>query len=181
MDMTDGVTFSRGDLQQSVERQAFLDLSHEYFRWMNQEISQLCGFSIPTLVKMSISDYIALTLDIAAQISPTEGGIYFLRDAGGNTIAMGGLRRLPSGSAEIVRIYTRPESRGNGHGTTMIQRLISETRRLGYDELYLDTGVFMTSAQKIYRAAGFTACDPYPGAEPPEALVPYWLYMKHSL
>jgi GNAT superfamily N-acetyltransferase len=168
-------------LQQEADRQVFVDLSQEYFQWMDREIIRLCGFSIPTIVNMALGDYVAYTAKIGAGINPAEGGIYFLRDAGRNAVAMGGLRRLPSGSAEIVRIYTRPQCRGHGYGATMVENLIFEARRLGYPELYLDTGVFMTSAQKIYSAAGFSACDPYSGAEPPEALKPYWLYMRRSL
>lgn len=179
--MTSGLTFSRADLHDAADRQTFVDLSQEYFEWMDQEIRKLCGFSIPSIAHMDLSDYVAHTTDMFASVGPSDGGLYFLRDANGNTAAMGGLRRLPSASAEIVRIYTRPQCRGQGLGTTMVQGLIGEARRLGYTEVYLDTGVFMTSAQKIYREAGFTACPPYPGAEPPPVLVPYWLYLKRSL
>jgi hypothetical protein len=38
----------------------------------------------------------------------------------------------------------------------------------------------MQSAQKIYEAAGFKRRDPYPGAEPPAFLQPFWIYMERS-
>ena len=179
--MKSEVTFGRADLRQEAEHRTFLKLSQEYFEWMDEEITQLCGFTIASIANMGLSDYVAHTVGLATQIGQDEGGIYFLRDAAGNAAAMGGLRRLPSGGAEIVRIYTRPQYRGGGHGWAMVQGLIGEARRLGYRELFLDTGVFMKSAQKIYREAGFSACAPYAGAEPPEALMPYWLYLKRSL
>lgn len=179
--MTSALTFSRADLLNAANRRLFVDLTQEYFEWMDQEIRQLCGFSIPSITHMGLSDYVAYTTEKFASVSPSEGGLYFLRDADGNTAAMGGLRRLPNAGAEIVRIYTRPQCRGQGHGTAMVQGLIVEARRFGYAEVYLDTLVFMKSAQKIYREAGFSACPPYPGAEPPPVLAPYCLYLKRSL
>lgn len=179
--MQDKVTFEHANLQVLTERQVFIELSLEYFQWMDKEIMQLCGFSIPSIVNMSISDYVVFTTDIAAKINSYEGGVYFLKDSSGNVTTMGGIRRLTSTSAEIVRIYTRPQCRGYGYGRKMVSSLILEARRIGYENLFLDTGVFMKSAHKIYEEAGFLTCPPYPGAEPPEALVPYWLYMKRSL
>ena len=179
--MTDKVTFNRADFLQFADRQAFIDLSLEYFQWMDEEITQLCGFSIPSIVKMPLRDYVSYTAEIAFNINPKEGGIYFMRDHTGNVAAMGGLRRLSAKNAEIVRIYTRPQCRGYGYGANMVESLILEARRLEYENLFLDTGVFMKSAQKIYGGAGFLTCPPYAGAEPPEALMPYWLYMKRSI
>lgn len=179
--MPDKVTFKQANLRDLTERQVFIELSLEYFQWMDKEIMQLCGFSIPSIVNMPLSDYVVYTTEIAAKINSFEGGIYFLRDSSGNVTTMGGIRGLSSSSAEIVRIYTRPQCRGYGYGRKMVQSLILEARRIGYETLFLDTGVFMTSAQKIYEEAGFLICPPYSGAEPPAALMPYWLYMKRSL
>ena len=175
------ITFTRVNLEEPLNRQLFIDLSREYFEWMNREISQLCGFSIPSIVNKNLIDYVLYTVDIASRIKPSEGGIYFLRDAEGNVVSMGGLRRLPNANAEIVRIYTNPQYRGNGYATVILQNLIEEAGRLGYSEIYLDTGAFMKTAQKLYEACGFTQIPPYPGAEPPEELMPYWLYMKRKL
>lgn len=181
MTAAEGMTFTRVNLDQQAERQELRDLCRDYFVWMNGEITRVCGFSIPDVVKMDIDAYVDLTMDIGRRIGPEEGGIFLLRDAGGQPLAMGGLRRLPDGAAEIVRIYTRPECRGRGCGAAVMDNLIAWARRLGYQTIRLDTGVFMTSAHKIYRAAGFAPCEPYPGAEPPEALQPFWLYMQRPL
>lgn len=173
--------FVRADLQQSSVRQEFSDLSHEYFVWMNQKIVDLCGFSIPDIVNMPLAGYVEFTVGIGCKLTQEDGGVYFIRNADGHAMAMGGIRRLPDGTAEIVRIYTRPSSRGLGFGSAMISGLINEARRLGYRELLLDTGVFMKEAQSLYKSAGFTPCEQYAGAEPPDELRPYWLYMSRSL
>ena len=93
---------------------------------------------------------------------------------------MGGLRTLPDGVPEIVRIYTRPQHRGKGLGARMVSQLVAEAEQRGNAVVRLDTGVFMLSAQKIYEAAGFVRRGPYPGAEPPEFLQPYWIYMERA-
>ena len=174
-------SFARVELGESHDRQLFIDLSREYFEWMNQEIIQLCGFSIPSIVNKNLNDYVLYTVDIASRIKQSDGGIYFLRDTEANVVTMGGLRRLPNANAEIVRIYTNPQYRGHGYATVMLHHLIDEARRLGYLEVYLDTGFFMKTAQKLYEATGFSQTHPYPGAEPPKELMPYWLYMKRIL
>lgn len=171
----------RADLRQPSVRQEFSDLSHEYFVWMNEKIAVLCGFSIPDIVNMPLAEYVELTVGIGCKLTLEEGGVYFIRNVDGHAVAMGGIRRLPDGTAEIVRIYTRPSSRGLGFGSAMISGLINEAGRLGYRELRLDTGVFMREAQSLYKAAGFTPCEQYAGAEPPDELKPYWLYMSRSL
>jgi hypothetical protein len=71
---------------------------------MNGEISSRCGFSIPDIINTTLDSYVLHTVKIASGIRPEEGGVYFLRDRGGQPIAMGGLRRLPDGASEIVRI-----------------------------------------------------------------------------
>lgn len=173
--------FSRVDFSDADDRQALDHLCREYFLWMNDEVLRSCGFSIPDVIRMSIEDYVRFTMDIGSRIKSEDGGIFLLRDAEGKALAMGGLRRLPDGAAEIVRIFTRPECRGGGYGTFVFEGLLKLARDLAYREVYLDTGIFMTSAHKIYNACGFTPCEPYPGAEPPDELQPYWLYMKKVL
>lgn len=174
-------TFFRADFGRGDHRETFTELSLEYFDWMAAEIDRRFGIRIPDLVKMDLEDYVHHTVKVGCGLTLGEGGVYFLRDETGRDVAMGGLRRLPQGSAEIVRIYARPDCRGKGYGAAMVDHLLSEARHLGYRRICLDTGVFMTPAQKIYAAAGFALCDPYPGAEPPEELRPFWLYMARDL
>lgn len=173
--------FERLDLATSEDRKAFIGITQEYFDWMNGEIIRHCAFSIPDIVGMSLESYVGHTAEIGARIEPEAGGVYARRDADGQIMAICGLRRLPDGAAEIVRIFTRPHFRGRGLGSQSVNFVINEARRLGYQMIRLDTAVFMTSAQKIYRAAGFAICGPYDGAEPPPQLVPFWIFMERGL
>lgn len=176
-----GAAFDRLDMRVDAVRDDYIAVTQEYFDWMNGEIIRFCNFAIPDIVGMSLEDYVRHTADIAAGIAPEDGGIYARRTEAGQIMAMGGLRRLPDGAAEIVRIFTRPQFRGQGLGFQSVGHLVGEASRLGYDILRLDTAVFMKSAQKIYEASGFLPRGPYAGAEPPPPLLPFWLYMERAV
>jgi GNAT superfamily N-acetyltransferase len=181
MPPTDEALFERLDMRVDAIRADYLAITQDYFDWMDGEIVRFCNCSIPDLVGMTLEGYVRHTADIAASFPPEDGGIYCQRNGAGRIVAIGGLRRLPDGAAEIVRIFTRPAFRGRGLGLQSVSHLIGEARRLGYDTVRLDTAVFMTSAHKIYRASGFLPRGPYAGAEPPSPLLPYWLFMERAV
>ena len=51
----------------------------------------------------------------------------------------------------------------------------------GCSRILLDTGQFMTTAQNVYRVAGFKEIEKYPESEVPPEMQPYWLYMEKKL
>ena len=155
-------------------------LTMDYFQWMNREIIQACQFSIPDIVDMPLDAYVEAA---AAAICPknTPNSAFYLLTVSGRTVGMGGLRQLPDGNGEIVRIYVDPDCRGNGYGSMIMRHLVSEAQRFAYQRLYLDTGCFMKSAHYLYQACGFVDCPAYAGAEPPAELHPYWRFMKLDL
>lgn len=162
------------------QRDMIFALTREYFEWMNAEIVRACSFSISDVVGMPLDEYVVTTMKSLSSVDPREG-VFYLLMTGSAAIAMGGLRRLPDGAAEIVRIYTRPAFRGLGYGKDMMDHLIGRACELGYATVRLDTAQFMHSAQRIYRSLGFTDCPAYAGAEPPEQLKRIWLYMEKDL
>eukprot|EP01037_Dinobryon_pediforme_P021902 gene21902-22893_t len=123
MPSSPSAAFDRLDMRWGDTRDEVIAITQTYFDWMNGEIVRVCQFSIPDLVGMNISDYVHYTTDVASQIGPADGGIYCQRSGAGEIMAMGGLRRLPDGAAEIVRIFTRPNFRGRGLGFQMVSHL----------------------------------------------------------
>lgn len=95
-------------------------------------------------------------------------GAFYLLEADGALVGMGGLRRFDDGVAEIKRRYVRPGHRGRRLGAVRLARLIDDARALGYDPLRLDTGPFMRAAHRTYEAAGFLDREAYEGAEVPK-------------
>lgn len=168
------------DLEDAPQRALILEMTRDYFHWMNGEIQRAIGLTISDIVGMDQDAYLSGMLEAFCATRPPDN-VFHLVELDGESVGMGGLRRLEDGSAEIVRIYTRPAFRRRGIGALLVDSLVEEARQLGYRCIRLGTGAFMTSAQRIYRAAGFEPIPPYAGAEPPEVLQPIWLYMEKSL
>ena len=64
-------------------------------------------------------------------------------------------------TAEMKRLYVRPDARGRGLARQLISRLCDEARRLNYTEIRLDTLPKMGDAQAIYETYGFVDIEPY--------------------
>ncbi|WP_425147532.1 GNAT family N-acetyltransferase [Deinococcus sp.] len=84
------------------------------------------------------------------------GGVLLGYEEGGELLAIGGLKPLENGSAEVKRMYTRPEARGRGLGKAVLQGLIEWARAQGLARLVLETGDLQAEAVSLYQRAGFT-------------------------
>jgi ribosomal protein S18 acetylase RimI-like enzyme len=93
-----------------------------------------------------------------------RGRLYLVR-VDGRPVATGVLKPLDERIGEIKRMYVRPEARGSGIGRTVLAQLLADARAIGYERVRLDTLVFMTEAQALYRSLGFRVIDPYTDGE----------------
>lgn len=89
------------------------------------------------------------------------------------------LKPREQNTAEVKRLYVRPAYRGMALGRKLVERIVEEGRKEGYERLILDSHISMTSAHRLYREAGFTVADPFPGY--PEDLVPVSVFMALKL
>ena len=76
-------------------------------------------------------------------------------------VACGGLRRLDDETAEVKRMYVRPEHRRRGHGRRLLRQLEAEARALGYTRVRLDTGPLQPAAAALYASAGYHPIGAY--------------------
>ena len=90
------------------------------------------------------------------------GGALLLLVEGERALGCVALRRLDAETAEMKRLYLRPEGRGRGLGSSLAQAALAEARRLGYRRVRLDTVPGMEAAQAIYRTLGFQPDRPLP-------------------
>jgi putative acetyltransferase len=89
-----------------------------------------------------------------------------------------GLRPFPrlEGACEMKRLYVRPAFRGDRLGSRLVQEIISEARKLGYQRLRLDTHPpTMQSAVALYQRFNFVVVPDVIGA------VPDLIYMELKL
>ena len=88
------------------------------------------------------------------KLSPPRGRL-LLAQTKDQIAGLGGLRESAQDIGEIKRMYVRPNFRGRGIGRMLLEALIEQARQIGYGKIRLDVGPYATSAQKLYRAAGF--------------------------
>ena len=71
------------------------------------------------------------------------------------------LKPLQEGACEMKRLYVRPAFRGQGIARQLVTTLFSETKRVGYTTMKLDTMRRMEAAIHLYKSLGFVETGSY--------------------
>lgn len=100
----------------------------------------------------------------AGDLATADVRFFVLREAG-IAIAMGAIKRIDAGHAEIKSMHVLEEVRGKGHSRRMLAQLIAAARQSGYSRLSLETGVeaIFIPARQLYEKVGFIKCGPFEG------------------
>lgn len=72
-----------------------------------------------------------------------------------------GIRQFDDDTAELKRMYVRPQFRGQKIAQKMLQLAIDIARDLNYQTIRLDTIPSMVQAQNLYLSNGFYEIAPY--------------------
>jgi len=105
--------------------------------------------------------------ELPGRYGPPDGAL-LLAWFNDEPIGVVGLRRQDTTSAEMKRLYIRPDHRGKRIGRLLAIAIIAEAKRLGYSSIKLDTVQAMKEARQLYDELGFvtipayydnTACD----------------------
>jgi GNAT superfamily N-acetyltransferase len=110
-----------------------------------------------------------------------ERGRMVLATVDGVPAAVGALKPLSAGAAELKRMYVRPAFRGIGLGRRVMEHLIAEARSLGYRTVQLDSVDFMTEAHELYRSAGFVDRPAYEAETTRHGVGEHALFMTLAL
>ena len=62
---------------------------------------------------------------------------------------------LPSGMAEVVKLYFSPSLRSKGYGRKMLSLIEKEAKNAGYKELYIESFPEFGKAVSLYEKVGF--------------------------
>ena len=81
----------------------------------------------------------------------------------GVLLGCGALKLLSAGHAEIKSMRTTASARGRGVATLMLEHIMAEAGRLGYERVSLETGTedYFAPARRLYARHGFTECPPF--------------------
>ena len=103
----------------------------------------------------------AHALDVDGLLDAAVTLFGFRRD--GVLLAVGALRRLDAGHAEVKSMHTAEAARGQGIGRRMIEHMIAAARETGYRRLSLETGSMaeFAPARALYASVGFEECGPF--------------------
>jgi ribosomal protein S18 acetylase RimI-like enzyme len=113
-------------------------------------------------VDLGYQDFASELATLPGKYSPPDGELLLATSRQEEPLGCVALRPLAfAGKCEMKRLYVSPASRGTGLGKALMASVIAEARRIGYDEMWLDTLPSMLAAQRMYREAGFEPMEPY--------------------
>jgi putative acetyltransferase len=71
------------------------------------------------------------------------------------------IQEIAPDTAEVKRMYVRPEARGRGVGRRLAEHALAFARLRGYRRVRLATLPTMLEAQRLYMSIGFQRIEPY--------------------
>jgi putative acetyltransferase len=72
-----------------------------------------------------------------------------------------GVRQFDSETAELKRMFVRPEYRGYKLGKELLERAMEGAKALGYEKMKLDTLANLVKARELYESFGFQTIPAY--------------------
>ncbi len=90
------------------------------------------------------------------------GSFYFVVEDEGTILGGCGIfptEGLPSGYAELVKLYVSKECRGKGIAKRLLEKCFTESFKLGYTHLYLESFPQLDKAVNLYNKIGFTSLE----------------------
>jgi putative acetyltransferase len=116
-------------------------------------------------IDLSFQDIDTELANLPGKYAPPAGIILLARDNHNVPVGCIALRPITSthetGTAEMKRLYVRPEARGHDLGRRLVLQLIDHARSVGYTRMILDTLASLHSARKLYTSLGFVEVEPY--------------------
>jgi putative acetyltransferase len=100
-------------------------------------------------------------LDVEGLVDPAV--TFFGLRSDGRLLAVGAIKRLDEGHAELKSMHTSEAARGVGIGRAMLDHLVGVARDRGYRRVSIETGSMaaFAPARALYTRAGFIECAPF--------------------
>ena len=97
------------------------------------------------------------------EMAGPETTVFIARDETGRAVGCGALKLAEDGLAEVKRMFTRPEVRGQRVGSALLEAITELARAKGVKTLLLETGTGpgFAGAYRLYENSGFTVRGPF--------------------
>ena len=102
-------------------------------------------------------------LRVEELLPPT--GAFVVARLDGHPIGGVGLRQISDPASrlgEIKRLWVRPDQRRRGAGAELMTAIEVRARRIGFLQLYLESGFAQPEALELYRTSGWERVEQYP-------------------
>ncbi len=135
------------------------------------------SFCLDDLSGAEVQDLLRRHLDTMAESSPPESRhaldlsglrapdvtFWSVWDQEEALVGFGGLKELDPRHGEIKSMHTAKAKRGQGIAARILEHVLVEARRRGYQRLSLETGSMaaFAPARALYSKYGFTDCAPF--------------------
>ncbi|MBL7259637.1 GNAT family N-acetyltransferase [Paractinoplanes lichenicola] len=126
----------------------------EYLAWCGERLTAEHGVIFDDSAASVAAHHAEFTRELPHLLGP-RGRLLIARDDDRTPVGVGALKPVDAGTAEIKRMYVRPQARGQGVGRAILLRLLTDARANGYATARLETGTFMREAHGLYRSVGF--------------------------
>lgn len=86
------------------------------------------------------------------------GSVYFVAEQNEKLLGGAGIypsEGLPQQTCELVKMYLRPEARGQGTGKILIEKCLEFAQGCSYLQVYIETMPELAKAVRIYEKFGF--------------------------
>ena len=133
--------------QTEADVQHVRELFAEYVEWLG--------------INLCFQNYDKELAELPGEYAPPEGRL-LIAYAGEEVAGCVALRSLGDGVCEMKRLYVRPAFRGERLGWKLVELVLEEARKTGYERIRLDTlPGKMDRAIAMYRVLGFNDIEPY--------------------
>ncbi|WP_369185078.1 GNAT family N-acetyltransferase [Streptomyces sp. Y1] len=90
-------------------------------------------------------------------------GVFLIGRYDGAPQSCAGLRLSDDGTAELTRVFVRPDVRGTGGGARLMAAVDEAARGLGVRRIVLDTRLDLVEARALYLRSGYREIPAYSG------------------
>lgn len=164
------------DLSDPSLRAALNDLFLEYYGVIVRKLSE-AGMDHSYTPEILMASFWPKVQDIL----PPNGRVIVAQDATGRLVGCGTLHRVRPDTAEVKRLYVRPEAAGHGLGSAIVREWINSARGMGLGTLLVNVINSNRDPMGIFERIGFETIDRYPECADPIEADPYFIYMKYHL